>query len=170
MRRTAFKLIASWFNDLCVPKGFAIRAGPLIGATALVFVPRAGIGRCGGRGLLGHGLPPGSSRSRQAGRTYGGDVLLVSTPRVNADTCRNARRLKRCSRSTGRRALSCSAFPPEISGEEFDDEKRPRGALAYGVKFPMFEKAHVLGDQVTPLYRQPAAAAAGRRDGTSTDT
>ncbi len=33
--------------------------------------------------------------------------------------------------------------------------------LTYGVKFPMFEKVHVKGDQATPLYVQLAAQAGG---------
>jgi glutathione peroxidase len=33
--------------------------------------------------------------------------------------------------------------------------------LTYGVKFPMFEKVHVKGDEATPLYVQLAAQAGG---------
>jgi glutathione peroxidase len=34
--------------------------------------------------------------------------------------------------------------------------------LTYGVKFPMFEKVHVKGDEATPIYVQMAAQAGGQ--------
>lgn len=53
-------------------------------------------------------------------------------------------------------------FPSgDFKAQEFDDETRIRDfcTLTYGVKFPMFEKVHVVGDEATPMYRQLAAAA-----------
>ena len=52
-------------------------------------------------------------------------------------------------------------FPSgDFKGQEFDDEKQIQQfcTLTYGVKFPMFQKVHVVGDQATPLYRDLAAA------------
>lgn len=126
MRRAAFKLIASWFNDLCVPKGFAIRAGPLIGATALVFVPREGMGRCGGRGAAGS-PPPARKQPVSSGRPD-----LRRRCAAGVDTASQCGYMPQCEaleallpeyRSKGFAVLG---FPPEISGDEFDDEKCPR--------------------------------------------
>jgi glutathione peroxidase len=53
-------------------------------------------------------------------------------------------------------------FPSgDFKAQEFVDEKQIQEfcTLTYGVKFPMFQKVHVIGDQATPLYRDLAAAA-----------
>ena len=54
-------------------------------------------------------------------------------------------------------------FPSgDFKAQEFEDEKQIQEfcTLTYGVKFPMFQKVHVVGDEATPLYRDLAA---GRR-------
>ena len=53
-------------------------------------------------------------------------------------------------------------FPSgDFMAQEFEDEKEIQEfcTLTYGVKFPMFEKVHVVGEQATPLYRDLAKAA-----------
>ena len=53
-------------------------------------------------------------------------------------------------------------FPSgDFKAQEFEDEKQIQEfcTLTYGVKFPMFEKVHVVGDQATPLYQGLAKAA-----------
>ena len=52
-------------------------------------------------------------------------------------------------------------FPSgDFKSQEFQDEKQIQQfcTLTYGVKFPMFEKVHVVGKQATPLYRDLAEA------------
>ena len=52
-------------------------------------------------------------------------------------------------------------FPSgDFREQEFTDEKDIQEfcTLTYGVRFPMFEKVHVVGNAVTPLYRDLAAA------------
>lgn len=52
-------------------------------------------------------------------------------------------------------------FPSgDFKGQEFADEQQIQQfcTLTYGVKFPMFEKVHVVGKQATPLYRALADA------------
>ena len=52
-------------------------------------------------------------------------------------------------------------FPSgDFKSQEFEDEGEIREfcTLTYGVKFPMFEKVHVVGADATPLYRDLLAA------------
>jgi glutathione peroxidase len=58
------------------------------------------------------------------------------------------------------RGFSVVGFPSnDFMGQEpgSEDEIQEFCTLTYGVKFPMFEKVHVKGDDTTPLYRQLAA-------------
>ena len=60
------------------------------------------------------------------------------------------------------RGFAVLGFPSgDFKGQEFEDEDKIREfcTLTYGVKFPMFEKVHVVGDEATPLYRELADAA-----------
>ena len=59
------------------------------------------------------------------------------------------------------RGFSVVGFPSnDFMGQEpgSEDEIQEFCRLTYGVNFPMFEKVHVVGDEVTPLYRKLAAA------------
>ena len=50
-------------------------------------------------------------------------------------------------------------FPSgDFKAQEYDDEKAIKEfcTLTYGVKFPMFEKVHVVGADATPLYKDLA--------------
>ena len=52
-------------------------------------------------------------------------------------------------------------FPSgDFKAQEFEDEKKIQAfcTLTYGVKFPMFEKVHVVGADATPLYKDLLAA------------
>src|SRR5690606_17303851 len=55
------------------------------------------------------------------------------------------------------RGFAVVGFPSnDFMGQEpgTEEEIREFCTLTYGVKFPMFEKVHVVGDQATPLYRK----------------
>ena len=59
------------------------------------------------------------------------------------------------------RGFAVLGFPSgDFKSQEFEDEKQIQQfcTLTYGVKFPMFEKVHVVGKQATPLYRDLAEA------------
>jgi glutathione peroxidase len=59
------------------------------------------------------------------------------------------------------RGFSVVGFPSnDFMGQEpgSEDQIKEFCTLTYGVKFPMFEKVHVTGDETTPLYRDLAAA------------
>jgi glutathione peroxidase len=94
-------------------------------------------------------------------KTYGGDVLLVVntaskcgyTPQYDALEAMHARYKDR--------GFAVLGFPSnDFKGQEPGSEKEIAKfcKLTYGVKFPMFEKVHVVGDETTPLYRDLAAA------------
>lgn len=57
----------------------------------------------------------------------------------------------------GSRGFTVLGFPSnDFQGQEPGSEKQIQEfcTLTYGVKFPMFEKVHVLGAQATPLYQR----------------
>lgn len=92
--------------------------------------------------------------------TYGGQVLLVVntaskcgfTPQYDALEAMNAKYKAR--------GFSVLGFPSnDFMGQEPGSEKQIQEfcRLTYGVKFPMFEKVHVKGRDVTPFYKQLAA-------------
>ncbi|WP_425603304.1 glutathione peroxidase [Luteimonas endophytica] len=94
-------------------------------------------------------------------QTYGGEVLLVVntaskcgfTPQFEALEALHARY-----RDQGFAVLG---FPSgDFRDQEFEDEEAIREfcTLTYGVRFPMFEKVHVVGPDATGLYRDLAAA------------
>lgn len=113
-------------------------------------------------GLLDHSYRPLAGKQQvDLARRYGGDVLLIVntaskcgyTPQFDALEALHARY-----RDKGFAVLG---FPSgDFKAQEFDDEKRIREfcTLTYGVKFPMFEKVHVVGDNATPLYKGLLAA------------
>ena len=60
------------------------------------------------------------------------------------------------------RGFAVLGFPSgDFKAQEFEDEKQIQEfcTLTYGVKFPMFQKVHVVGVDATPLYRDLAKAA-----------
>ncbi|MFZ5662425.1 MAG: glutathione peroxidase [Pseudomonadota bacterium] len=128
----------------------------------LALLCAAGIASAGG-GLLDRSYRPLAGRTPvHLQKTYGGQVLLVVntaskcgfTPQFEALEALHARY-----RGQGFAVLG---FPSgDFREQEFEDEKQIREfcTLTYGVKFPMFEKVHVVGAQATPLYRDLAAAA-----------
>ena len=92
-------------------------------------------------------------------KSYRGQVLLVVntaskcgfTPQYEALEAMHARYKER--------GFAVLGFPSnDFMGQEPGSEKQIQEfcTLTYGVKFPMFEKVHVKGADVTPLYRQLA--------------
>ncbi|UNK44120.1 glutathione peroxidase [Luteimonas sp. S4-F44] len=112
--------------------------------------------------LLGHQFRPLAGREPvDLRRTYGGDVLLIVntaskcgfTPQFEALEALHARY-----RAQGFAVLG---FPSgDFKEQEFEDEQAIQDfcTLTYGVKFPMFQKVHVVGPDAVPLYRQLAEA------------
>ncbi len=113
-------------------------------------------------GLLDRSYRPlAGKQSVDLARTYGGQVLLIVntaskcgfTPQFEALEALHARY-----RAQG---FSVLGFPSgDFREQEFEDEKQIQEfcTLTYGVRFPMFERVHVVGEQATPLYRDLARA------------
>ncbi|MCC4588816.1 glutathione peroxidase [Xanthomonas melonis] len=90
-------------------------------------------------------------------RSYGGKVVLV----VNtASKCGNTPQyagLEALNQRFGSRGFAVLGFPSnDFQGQEPGSEQQIQEfcTLTYGVKFPMFEKVHVLGKDATPLYQR----------------
>lgn len=92
---------------------------------------------------------------------YHGRVLLVVNTASKCGFTPQYEGLEALQKSYSARGLSVLGFPSnDFKGQEPGDEKDIQEfcTLTYGVKFPMFEKVHVVGDQATPLYKGLAAA------------
>lgn len=93
--------------------------------------------------------------------TYGGQVLLVVNTASKCGFTPQFEALEQLHARYGDRGFVVLGFPSgDFKEQEFEDEAEIREfcTLTYGVKFPMFEKVHVIGPQATGLYRDLAAA------------
>ena len=92
---------------------------------------------------------------------YAGDVLLVVNTASKCGFTPQYEGLEALHARLAPRGFSVLGFPSnDFMGQEpgSEDEIREFCTLTYGVKFPMFEKVVVTGDEATPLYRELAAA------------
>jgi len=90
------------------------------------------------------------------GTAYGGDVLLVVNTASKCGFTPQFEGLEAMHARYRPRGFAVLGFPSgDFKEQEFEDEDEIREfcTLTYGVKFPMFEKVHVVGPQATPLYR-----------------
>src|SRR5690606_36023952 len=90
---------------------------------------------------------------------YGGDVLLVVNTASKCGLAPQFEALEALNATYRGRGFAVLGFPSgDFREQEFEDEQEIQQfcTLTYGVKFPMFEKVSVIGDGVTPLYRDLA--------------
>nr|WP_238346111.1 glutathione peroxidase [Luteimonas saliphila] len=88
--------------------------------------------------------------------TYGGQVLLIVNTASKCGFTPQFEGLEALHSRYKDQGFSVLGFPSaDFRGQEFDDEAQIQEfcTLTYGVKFPMFERVHVIGDDATPLYR-----------------
>ncbi|MEE7546356.1 glutathione peroxidase [Xanthomonas sp. Kuri4-1] len=93
-------------------------------------------------------------------RTYGGKVLLVVNTASKCGFTVQYEGLEALQQRFGTRGFAVLGFPSnDFKGQEPGSEQQIQEfcTLTYGVKFPMFEKVHVVGADATPLYRRLAA-------------
>jgi glutathione peroxidase len=93
-------------------------------------------------------------------KTYGGDVLLVVNTASKCGFTPQFDALEALHRKYAAQGFAVLGFPSgDFKAQEYDDEKQIKEfcTLTYGVKFPMFEKVHVVGADATPLYKDLAA-------------
>ncbi len=113
-------------------------------------------------GLLDHSYRPlAGKQSVNLAKTYGGQVLLVVNTASKCGFTPQFEALEALHARYKPRGFAVLGFPSgDFMDQEYDDEKQIQEfcTLTYGVKFPMFQKVKVKGDDATPFYRQLAAA------------
>lgn len=95
-------------------------------------------------------------------KAYGGDVVLVVNTASKCGFTPQFEALEGLQAKYKAKGFAVLGFPSgDFKAQEFEDEKQIQEfcTLTYGVKFPMFEKVHVIGDQATPLYKDLAKVA-----------
>ncbi|MGI8561447.1 MAG: glutathione peroxidase [Luteimonas sp.] len=95
------------------------------------------------------------------GKAYGGAVLLIVNTASKCGYTPQFEALEGLHAKYRDQGFAVLGFPSgDFKDQEFEDEDRIRAfcTLTYGVKFPMFEKVHVVGKDATPLYRDLAQA------------
>lgn len=92
---------------------------------------------------------------------YGGDVLLIVNTASKCGLAPQFEGLEALHSRYKAQGFAVLGFPSaDFRGQEFEDEQKIQEfcTLTYGVKFPMFERVHVVGEAATPLYRDLLAA------------
>jgi glutathione peroxidase len=92
---------------------------------------------------------------------FAGKVLLVVNTASKCGYTPQYEGLEALHERLEARGFAVLGFPSnDFLGQEPGTEKQIEEfcRLTYGVKFPMFEKVHVVGDAATPLYRDLAEA------------
>ncbi len=113
-------------------------------------------------GLLDHSYRPlAGKQSIDLKQRYSGDVLLIVNTASKCGYTPQFDALEGLHAKYKARGFAVLGFPSgDFQGQEFQDEKKIREfcTLTYGVKFPMFEKVHVIGTDTTALYKDLKAA------------
>ncbi|HZH44544.1 MAG TPA: glutathione peroxidase [Lysobacter sp.] len=135
---------------------------PFVAAVAVVLLVAVGAALAAG-GLLDRSYRPLAGKTPvHLQKTYGGQVLLVVNTASKCGFTPQFEALEALHARYKPQGFAVLGFPSgDFREQEFEDEKQIREfcTLTYGVKFPMFEKVHVVGDGATPLYRELARAA-----------
>jgi glutathione peroxidase len=133
-------ILASLILGLCAVSALALAAG----------------------GLLDHSYRPLAGKTPvHLGKTYRGQVLLVVNTASKCGFTPQFEALEGLHARYKDRGFAVLGFPSgDFMEQEYADEKKIQEfcTLTYGVKFPMFQKVRVTGDQATPLYKALAAA------------
>lgn len=113
-------------------------------------------------GLLERSYRPLAGKDQvDLAKRYGGDVLLIVNTASKCGYTPQFEALEALHARYRDKGFAVLGFPSgDFKAQEFDDEKKIQEfcTLTYGVKFPMFEKVHVIGPDATPLYRDLKAA------------
>ena len=140
------------------PLVLLVAALAMAGAAFAADVPKAP-----SASLLDHSFRPLAGKAPvNLAKTYRGQVLLVVNTASKCGFTPQFEALEGLHAKYRGKGFAVLGFPSgDFKAQEFDDEKQIREfcTLTYGVKFPMFQKTHVVGDQAHPLYRQLAQAA-----------
>lgn len=94
-------------------------------------------------------------------KAYAGQVLLIVNTASKCGYTPQYEELESLHQRYAAQGFAVLGFPTnDFKGQEPGSEKEIQEfcTLTYGVKFPMFEKVVVTGDQATPLYKSLAQA------------
>ena len=116
--------------------------------------------------LLQHAFRPLASQSEPAPlcEAYAGKVLLIVNTASKCGFTPQYEGLEALHAELADQGLAVLGFPSnDFMGQEPGTEAEIQEfcTLTYGVKFPMFEKVQVTGDEATPLYQDLAKAGGG---------
>lgn len=92
----------------------------------------------------------------QLDKTYAGKVLLVVNTASKCGYTPQYEGLEAMHQKYSAQGFAVLGFPSnDFRGQEPGSEQQIQEfcTLTYGVKFPMFEKVHVVGAEATPLYK-----------------
>ena len=138
---------------------------PRLLAKMLVIAAIAGLSAvvfAAGGGLLDHTYRPLAGKTPvNLDQAYGGQVLLVVNTASKCGFTPQFEALEGLHARYKARGFAVLGFPSgDFMAQEFTDEKKIQEfcTLTYGVKFPMFQKVHVKGDEATPFYKALAKA------------
>lgn len=138
-----------------------MRRSPLISLLLVGLLGAAGAAAAGG--LLDYSFRPLAGKTPvRLSTAYAGNVVLVVNTASKCGFTPQFEALEAMHAKYKRKGFAVLGFPSgDFKAQEFDDEKQIQEfcTLTYGVKFPMFEKVHVVGEQATPLYRGLSKAA-----------
>lgn len=138
---------------------------PRLLAKMLVIAAIAGLSAvvfAAGGGLLDHTYRPLAGKTPvNLDQAYRGQVLLVVNTASKCGFTPQFEALEGLHARYKARGFAVIGFPSgDFMAQEFTDEKKIQEfcTLTYGVKFPMFQKVHVKGDEATPFYKALATA------------
>ena len=127
---------------------------------AIAFVLSTAVAHAAGPGLLDVEYRPLASRTAvNLAEQHAGKVLLVVNTASKCGYTPQYKGLEALQRRYAGRGFAVLGFPSnDFRGQEPGDEAQIQEfcTLTYGVKFPMYEKVQVTGDDATPLYRRLA--------------
>lgn len=110
-----------------------------------------------GGGLLDHTYRPLAGKTPvNLDATYRGQVLLVVNTASKCGFTPQFEALEGLHARYKAKGFAVLGFPSgDFMSQEYTDEKQIQEfcTLTYGVKFPMFQKVHVKGDEATPFFK-----------------
>lgn len=140
-----------WFRRVALAVGVTLLAGAAIAQ-----------GPAAPGGVLDHQFRQLAVRETVDLRSaYGGDVVLIVNTASKCGFTPQYEALESMHSRLRPRGFAVLGFPSgDFKEQEFEDEAAIQEfcTLTYGVKFPMFQKVHVVGPDTTPMYRQLAEA------------
>ena len=141
-------------------KPLSRKASGLLGGVVLAL---AGLAMAATGGLLDHSYRPLAGKQPvDLAQAYGGKVLLIVNTASKCGYTPQFEALEALHAKYGKQGFAVLGFPSgDFKSQEFEEEGDIREfcTLTYGVKFPMFEKSHVVGPDASGLYKGLAAAA-----------